>query len=101
MPPFPLREARALMAACRDTQYHLYLVAHSLVSVAPPVHTHMTPATAHLVSGYLARLGQGATIDPGFTLLYEEEEERELFRFVCAHLFGYDFFFNCLLSPCL
>ena len=64
----------------------LYLVAHSLVSVAPPVHTHMTPATAHLVSGYLARLGQGATIDPGFTLLYEEEEERELFRFVCAHL---------------
>ena len=93
MPPFPLREARALMAACRDTQYDLYLVAHSLVSVAPPVHTHMTLATAHLVSGYLARLGQGATIDPGFTLLYEEEEERELFRFVCAHLFGYEFFF--------
>ena len=58
----------------------------------------MTPATAHLVSGYLARLGQGATIDPGFTLLYEEEEERELFRFVCAHLFGYEFFLNCLLK---
>ena len=87
MPPFPLREARALMAACRAAQYDLYLVGHSLVSAAPPVHTSMSTATAHLMSGYLARLGQGANLDPGFTLLYEEEEEREIFRFVCDDLF--------------
>ena len=85
MPPFPLREARALMAACRAAQYNLYLVGHSLVSAPPPgAHLHVH---GHLMSGYLARLGQGANLDPGFTLLYEEEEEREIFRFVCDDLF--------------